>query len=62
MTHGLKKIQPCTAVVLEGGYSLEALEVSTEAVVRTLQKHPDDDYGFNQLLKELNVPEEMANY
>ena len=36
MTEGLRKIQPCLAVVLEGGYSLEALEVSSEAVVRAL--------------------------
>ena len=37
MTHGLRLIQPKMAVVLEGGYDLNALRRSTEAVIRTLQ-------------------------
>lgn len=36
MTQGLRNIQSCIAVVLEGGYSLEALEVSSEAVIKVL--------------------------
>ena len=42
MTQGLRNIQPCLSVVLEGGYSLEALEVSSEAVFKTLKLHPKD--------------------
>lgn len=36
MTQGLRKIQPKVCVTLEGGYSLEALARSSEAVIRTL--------------------------
>lgn len=36
MTQGLRQLTKKMAVVLEGGYSLEALEVSSEAVIRTL--------------------------
>ena len=38
------------AVVLEGGYSLEALEVSSESVFKVLQTHPKDDEAFNEIL------------
>ena len=37
-------------MVLEGGYSLEALEVSSEAVFKTLQNHPKDEHAFNELM------------
>lgn len=37
MTHGLRLIQPKMAVVLEGGYDLNALRRSSEAVIKTLQ-------------------------
>jgi len=43
ITQGLRKIQKCTSVVLEGGYSLEALARSSEAVFQTLKIHPEDD-------------------
>lgn len=41
------------SVVLEGGYSLEALEVSSEAVVKTLFTKDSDE--FESLLIELGV-------
>ena len=52
ITHGLRKIQPKTCVALEGGYSLKALAVSSEAVIRTLMISPDDDESFNTILKQ----------
>jgi len=36
MTNGMKKICNKIVAVLEGGYDLKALEISTEAVGRTL--------------------------
>ena len=36
ITQGLRKIQKCTSVILEGGYCLEALAKSSEAVILTL--------------------------
>ena len=36
LTQGLRKLQPRTTVVLEGGYNLNALKVSSLAVIRTL--------------------------
>jgi acetoin utilization deacetylase AcuC-like enzyme len=39
--------------VLEGGYSLEALEVSSEAVFKTLKNHPKDDEAFRELMWSL---------
>ena len=58
MTQGLRSIQPCISVILEGGYSLEALEVSTEAVFKVLQQDPKDHESFNALLAEYNVAED----
>ena len=50
-------IQQSIVAVLEGGYDLQALEVSSEAVVRTLQIDPSDEDTFNSLLAELsNLP------
>ena len=53
MTWALRKICPKTVAVLEGGYSLEALQRSSEAVVRTLFLNPADEDGFNKLVSEL---------
>lgn len=54
MTWGLRKLCKKTVAVLEGGYDLHSLEVSSEAVVRTLQISPEDISGFNSLLSELS--------
>lgn len=40
--------------VLEGGYDLDALRVSSEAVVRTLMLDCDHQETFNQLLGQLS--------
>lgn len=62
MTQGLRKIQNCLAVVLEGGYSLEALEVSTEAVVRVLKTDPNDEAAFKTILNDCGAPEGKDTY
>ena len=54
MTWVLKKICKRTLVVLEGGYDLNALEVSSEAVVKTLQINSDDTESFDKYLQELS--------
>lgn len=51
ITQGLRNIQSCLAVVLEGGYSLEALEISSEAVFKVLKTHPKDNESFNNILE-----------
>lgn len=48
------------AVVLEGGYSVEALEVSSEAVIRTLQIDPKDKAGIDKHLGELSGDENIT--
>ena len=53
MTWGLRNLCQRTAVILEGGYDLAALERSSEAVVRTLLVNPQDLESFNSLLAEL---------
>ena len=53
MTWGLRNLCQKTAVILEGGYDLEALERSSEAVIKTLLVNPSDIDGFNSLLAEL---------
>jgi len=50
------------AVVLEGGYSLEALEVSSEAVFKVLQAHPKDEEAFNEVLQYYDVQDELNTY
>lgn len=40
-------------VVLEGGYDLHALSVSSEAVVQTLRIHPNDQEALDKYLTEL---------
>ena len=42
-------------MVLEGGYDLEALEVSSEAVFKVLQSDPRDTESFNNLLTDLGA-------
>ncbi len=44
-------------VALEGGYDLNALEVSSEAVIQMLRVHPMDTDGINKLLADLGCPE-----
>jgi acetoin utilization deacetylase AcuC-like enzyme len=53
MTHGLRALQKRLAVVLEGGYDLNALRRSSEAVVRTLQINQNDTNEINKLIEEL---------
>ena len=53
MTWALRNLCPKTAVILEGGYDLEALERSSESVVRTLLTDSGDVEAFNGLLAEL---------
>jgi len=60
MTWGLRALCNKTAVVLEGGYDLEALERSSEAVVRTLLVNPKDTDGFNSLLAKLSEKEDQT--
>lgn len=62
MTQGLRKIQNCLAVVLEGGYSLEALEVSTEAVVKVLKANPNDEAAFQKIVEEYGAVEGKNTY
>lgn len=54
MTWGLRNLCKKTVAVLEGGYDLNSLEVSSVAVIRTLQLCPEDITGFNNLLSELS--------
>ncbi len=51
MTYGLMKICPKIISLLEGGYNLKALAVSSEAVVETLFKN--DETEFNQYIQKL---------
>lgn len=53
MTWALRGLANKMAVVLEGGYDLQALKVSSEAVIRTLMININDVDGFNSLLQEL---------
>jgi hypothetical protein len=54
MTWGLRQLCRKTVAVLEGGYDLKALRVSTEAVVKTLLLDCDHVEPFNNLLSELS--------
>jgi histone deacetylase 6 len=47
MTYGLMKICPHTISLLEGGYDLESLAKCSEAVLRTMMLHAEDDIGFS---------------
>ena len=58
MTWALRSFCQKTAVILEGGYDLDALERSSEAVVKTLLTDSSDIDAFNSLLKELSGNEE----
>lgn len=53
MTQGLQKICDKVLVVLEGGYNLESIANSTEAIINTLLTHPDNEPKYNELLVEL---------
>lgn len=53
MTQTLRQLCPKIVVVLEGGYDLHALSVSSEAVVQTLRIHPNDTESLNKYLTEL---------
>ena len=59
MTWGLRNLCQKTAVILEGGYDLAALERSSEAVIRTLLINPSDTDNFNKLLAEFTEREGM---
>lgn len=41
-------------VVLEGGYDLNALSVSSEAVIETLRIHPQDSDAIDKYLTKLH--------
>ena len=53
MTHGLTKIQPKIIALLEGGYDLDSLAVSSEAVIEALFISGDDSAGFKRLCQKL---------
>lgn len=53
MTQGMRALCPKIVVALEGGYDLNALEVSSEAVIQTLRINPLDTEGFEELLHNL---------
>lgn len=61
MTQALRAVCAKTAVILEGGYDLAALERSSEAVVRTLMLNPADSEGYEKLLKDLSQDETMTH-
>lgn len=48
MTYGLMKAQGKVISLLEGGYDLKALAVSSEAVLSTL--FANDDIEFNSII------------
>ena len=60
MTWGLRNLCQKMAVVLEGGYDLNALEVSSEAVIKTLLINPNDIAAFNSLLCEVSGKEDIS--
>jgi len=60
MTWCLRNLCPKTAVILEGGYDLAALERSSESVVRTLLLNPKDTAGFDNLISELSGREGLT--
>ena len=60
MTMGLQKICRKVVAVLEGGYDLHALEVSSEAVVKSLMINPNDKESFDNLLTELSNDDKMT--
>jgi histone deacetylase 6 len=62
ITQGLRNIQSCLAVVLEGGYSLEALEVSSESVFKVLKTHPKDNDSFTKILEYYGATEENNSF
>jgi len=53
MTWGFRALCRKIVVALEGGYDLNALEVSSEAVIQTLRINPHDNEGIENLLQSL---------
>lgn len=47
MTHRLMEIQPKVVVALEGGYNLDSIRKSSEAVIRTLMGHPEQALDYH---------------
>ena len=62
MTQGLRMIQPKIGAVLEGGYCLSSLQVSSEAVIRTLLSKPDDQKAHQEILKLFGAPPELDSF
>lgn len=54
MTQALRQLCSKVVVVLEGGYDLNALSVSSEAVIETLRIHQNDTPNIEQLLARLH--------
>lgn len=54
MTSGLQRICDKVMVVLEGGYNLDALANSSEAVLRSLMIGPNNEAETNKLLFKYN--------
>jgi len=57
MTQSFRTLCSKVVAVLEGGYDLNALEVSSEAVIKTLRIHPLDNENLEKLLQELGCDE-----
>jgi len=57
MTWHFRSLCHKLVVALEGGYDLNALEVSSESVIQTLRIHPLDTEGFEKHLRDLGCPE-----
>lgn len=55
MTQAFRLLCPKVVVLLEGGYDLNALEVSSEAVVQTLRIHPQDTQAIDSYLHSLHL-------
>ena len=55
LTQALQQICSKVLVNLEGGYCLEAIKNSSEAVIKTLLTHPKDEKSFNKLVEELGA-------
>lgn len=60
ITQGLRSIQNRVAVVLEGGYNLESLEVSSEAVIKVLKASPGDSEAFDGIVAAYGYEEAGA--
>ncbi|CDW73889.1 histone deacetylase family protein [Stylonychia lemnae] len=61
MTYGLMKICPDIVVLLEGGYNLDALALSSEAVISTLRIDPNDQESFDKYIEKRWSSEQTFN-